>query len=78
MTNFLDIKNGFEGIVDWIIELKKEMQIPETLKDMGVNYGDEVKLAPLAQEDPSTGANPLEMSEEKFIELISNCITGQY
>jgi alcohol dehydrogenase class IV len=78
LANFLDIKNGFEGIVDWIIELKKEMQIPETLKDMGVNNGDEVKLAPLAQEDPSTGANPLEMSEEKFKELISNCITGQY
>ena len=45
---------------------------------MGVNNGDEVKLAPLAQEDPSTGGNPLEMSEEKFKELISNCITGQY
>ena len=78
LANFLDIKNGFEGIVDWIIELKKEMQVPETLRDMGVNNGDEVKLAPLAQEDPSTGANPLEMSEEKFKELISNCITGQY
>ena len=54
LANFLDIKNGFEGIVDWIIELKKEMEIPETLKDMGVNEGDEIKLAPLAQEDPST------------------------
>ena len=72
LANFLDIKNGFEGIVDWIIELKKEMEIPETLKDMGVNEGDEIKLAPLAQEDPSTGANPLEMTVERFQELILN------
>ncbi len=78
LANFLDIKNGFEGIVDWIIELKKEMEIPETLKDMGVNEGDEIKLAPLAQEDPSTGANPLEMTVEKFQELILNCISGKY
>ena len=78
LANFLDIKNGFEGIVDWIIELKKEMQIPETLKDMGVNEGDEIKLAPLAQEDPSTGANPLEMTVERFQELILNCISGKY
>ena len=78
LANFLDIKNGFEGIVDWIIELKKEMEIPETLKDMGVNEGDEIKLAPLAQEDPSTGANPLEMTEERFQELILNCISGKY
>ena len=78
LANFLDIKNGFEGIVDWIIELKKEMEIPETLKDMGVNEGDEIKLAPLAQEDPSTGANPLEMTVERFQELILNCICGKY
>ncbi len=78
LANFLDIKNGFEGIVDWIIELKKEMEIPETLKDMGVNEGDENKLAPLAQEDPSTGANPLEMTVERFQELILNCISGKY
>ena len=78
LANFLDIKNGFEGIVDWIIELKKDMEIPETLKDMGVNEGDEIKLAPLAQEDPSTGANPLEMTVERFQELILNCISGKY
>ena len=78
LANFLDIKNGFEGIVDWIIELKKEMEIPETLKVMGVNEGDEIKLAPLAQEDPSTGANPLEMTVERFQELILNCIAGKY
>ena len=78
LANFLDIKNGFEGIVDWIIELKKEMEIPETLKDMGVNEGDEIKLAPLAQEDPSTGANPLKMTVERFQELILNCISGKY
>jgi alcohol dehydrogenase class IV len=78
LANFLDIKGGFDGIVQWVIDLKKEMEIPETLKDMGVQPRDEVKLAPLAQEDPSTGGNPLEMSEEKFQELISNCILGKY
>jgi len=61
-----------------IIKLKKEMEIPETLKDMGVSEGDEHKLAPLAQEDPSTGANPVEMTEEKFQKLIFNCINGKY
>ena len=78
LANFLDIKGGFDGIVQWVIDLKKEMEIPETLKDMGVQPGDEIKLAPLAQEDPSTGGNPLEMTEEKFQELISNCILGKY
>ena len=78
LANFLDIKGGFDGIVQWVIDLKKEMEIPETLKNMGVQPGDEVKLAPLAQEDPSTGGNPLEMTEEKFQDLISNCILGKY
>ena len=78
LAKFLNISNGFGGVVNWIIELKKEMEIPETLKEMGVNKGEEVKLAPLAQEDPSTGGNPLEMNENKFQELILNCIEGNY
>ena len=78
LANFLDVKGGFDGIVQWVIDLKKEMEIPETLKDMGVQPGDELKLSPLAQEDPSTGGNPLEMTEEKFKELIANCISGKY
>ena len=78
LANFLDIKGGFDGIVQWVIDLKKEMEIPETLKEMGVQPGDEVKLAPLALEDPSTGGNPLEMTEQKFQDLISNCILGKY
>ena len=78
LANFLDIKGGFDGIVQWVIDLKKEMEIPETLQDMGIQPGDEVKLAPLAQEDPSTGGNPLKMTEEKFQELITNCISGKY
>ena len=78
LANFLGITGGFEGIVNWVIDLKKEMEIPETLKDMGVKPGDEVKLAPLAQEDPSTGGNPVEMTNAKFEELIANCINGKY
>ena len=78
LANFLGISGGFEGMVNWVIDLKKEMEIPETLKDMGVKPGDEVKLAPLAQEDPSTGGNPVEMTNAKFEELIANCINGKY
>ena len=78
LSKFLDIPGGFDGILDWIISLKKEMQIPLTLKDMGVNEGDEIKLAPLAQEDPSTGGNPEEMTEDKFKILIKDCINGTY
>ena len=78
LSKFLDIPGGFDGILNWIISLKKEMQIPLTLKDMGVNEGDEIKLAPLAQEDPSTGGNPEEMTEDKFKILIKDCIKGTY
>ena len=77
LNQFLDLKGGLDEFIEWTIKLKKEMNIPETLKDMGVAEGDEEKLAPLAQEDPSTGGNPLEMDEDKFKILISNCITGK-
>ena len=55
LANFLDIKGGFDGIVQWVIDLKKEMEIPETLKEMGVQTGDEVQISTVSARRPKHG-----------------------
>ena len=73
---YINISGGLDGIIDWVNNLKKEMNIPHSLQDMGVQLGDEEKLSKLAFEDPSTGGNPLPMTVDKFKELIKICILG--
>ena len=76
LGNFIGVKGGLDGIIDWTNSLKKEMDIPHSLSDMGVKLGDEEKLSQLAFEDPSTGGNPLPMTVDKFRDLIKICISG--
>ena len=76
LGKYINISGGLDGIIDWVNNLKKEMNIPHSLQDMGVQLGDEEKLSKLAFEDPSTGGNPLPMTVDKFKELIKVCILG--
>ena len=76
LGKYINISGGLDGIIDWVNNLKKEMNIPHSLQDMGVQLGDEEKLSKLAFEDPSTGGNPLPMTVDKFKELIKICILG--
>ena len=76
LGRYINISSGLDGIIDWVNNLKKEMNIPHSLQDMGVQLGDEEKLSKLAFEDPSTGGNPLPMTVDKFKELIKICILG--
>ena len=76
LGRYINISGGLDGIIDWVNKLKKEMNIPHSLQDMGVQLGDEEKLSKLAFEDPSTGGNPLPMTVDKFKELIKICILG--
>ena len=76
LGRYINISGGLDGIIDWVNNLKKEMNIPNSLQDMGVQLGDEEKLSKLAFEDPSTGGNPLPMTVDKFKELIKICILG--
>ena len=76
LGRYINISGGLDGIIEWVNNLKNEMNIPHNLQDMGVQLGDEEKLSKLAFEDPSTGGNPLPMTVDKFKELIKICILG--
>ncbi len=75
-SKYINVDGGLDGIIKWINNLKKEMNIPHSLSDMGVKLGDEENLSKLAFEDPSTGGNPIQMSVDKFKDLIKICIVG--
>jgi alcohol dehydrogenase class IV len=70
-------KPGFEGVLEWILELRRELGIPHTLADLGVEDRHADLFAPQAFADPSTGGNPLPMTHDQFATLYRQCIHGQ-
>ena len=73
----LDLKNpSTAAIVQWTIDLRKSIGIPNTLSDLGVKIEDISRLAPMASADVCSGENPLPLTTETCAELYHDAITG--
>jgi len=78
LAAFLDLpRHSFEGVLDWILELRRTIGIPDTLAGIGVREEHADAFSRQAYDDPSTGGNPLPMTPAKFAALYRNCISGK-
>ena len=71
---YLGIDGGFEGFCAYVDDLNPSMAIPKTLTELGVVDPDIDRLVKDALADPSTGGNPIEMTEENTRQLIMDCL----
>lgn len=69
-------EHSFDGVLEWVMQLRRAIGIPDTLADLGLRDEHAAAFAQQAFDDPSTGGNPLPMSAEKFAALYRNCIKG--
>jgi alcohol dehydrogenase class IV len=67
---------GFRAFLDWVLELRDTLQIPETLTSLGVGEGDCARLAAMAVMDPSAGSNPIRLTEADYAELLRKSVLG--
>ncbi|WP_339771818.1 iron-containing alcohol dehydrogenase [uncultured Pseudosulfitobacter sp.] len=73
-ARYLDIDGGFDGFCAFVDDLNASMGIPKTLKGLGVENPDVDRIVAGALIDPSTGGNPVTMTEENTRELLLNII----
>jgi alcohol dehydrogenase class IV len=78
LAAFLNLRqHSFDGVLEWIMELRKTIGVPETLAELGVTMDHVQGFARQAFDDPSTGGNPVPMTVEDFAQLYRNCIEGK-
>lgn len=77
LAAYLGLRPSFDAVLDWIIELRAQIGIPNTLADLGVQPEHAARFSRQAFEDPSTGGNPVPMSADGFAALYRNCIEGR-
>ncbi len=62
LARFLGLANpGFVAVQNWVLALRKEIGIPHTLKDIGVDDKRVDEVAKMAAADPSAGGNPIKV-----------------
>lgn len=71
---YLGIAGGFNGFCQYVDDLNASLAIPKTLTELGVTNPDITRLVKGALADPSTGGNPVAMTEENTRKLIEACL----
>jgi len=67
----------FDGFMEWILDLRREIGIPHTLSSLGVADEHAQELAPAAAADPSACGNPIPVDEASLRALYLRCILGE-
>ncbi len=74
----LELSNAsYEAVLEWILELRTEFDIPHTLQGLGVDDARFDQLAALAVVDPTAAGNPVELSEADCLQLLQASYTGE-
>ncbi|MBS8261531.1 iron-containing alcohol dehydrogenase [Roseibium polysiphoniae] len=77
LAGFLGIEGGYQGILDTILKLRADLDVPHTLA--GLNVGDEKRdlIAEMAIVDPTAGGNPVKLTKEGALEIFDKALSGE-
>jgi len=78
ICDYLNLDKNFESFLKWILDLRKELNIPhklsEVVEEKKINLD---QLSKMALEDPSTATNPKKMTIEDMQILYKHSLSGE-
>ena len=78
ICDYLDLEKNFDSFLQWILNLRKNLNIPNKLSDvMDCSDLDLDQLSLMAFEDPSTNGNPIKISREDLKLMYEHSISGK-
>ena len=77
LSRYLNLSNpSFNSFLDWILDLRKLLSIPHTLKELIDDDSNFEKMSVMALNDPSTGSNPIKLNQDDFLKLYQHSFEG--
>lgn len=67
---------GFDGFMDWVLELREAFSIPHTLAGLGVDDAQAEHIAFEAEHDPSAGGNPVPVKAPELARIFHAAMEG--
>ena len=78
LSRYLNLeKTGFESFLQWVLELRSSLDIPDTLKDIATNTENNSRIGSLAAADSSGLTNAIIFSEKQYQEIFENALNGK-
>lgn len=78
LAAWLDLpSHDFDGVMDWILDLRVELEIPHALTALGVEEARLDQLAEMAAVDPAGGGNPVPLTVANLRSLLDKAMSGE-
>ena len=78
LAAWLDLANpSFQAVMDWVLQLRKEIEIPHTLRQLGVGSDKLDELSEMAAVDPTAGGNPIPAGPAEMKAMFISAIEGR-
>jgi len=78
ISRYINLKQyTFDSFLEWILQLRKDLLIPHTLKELIEDDSKFNTMSKMALDDPSTGGNPTKLSQKDFEILYQNAYDGK-
>jgi alcohol dehydrogenase class IV len=77
LARYLDLPGqSGDAVLDWVLSLRRDLGIPHTLKEIGVDESVLPEAAAMAEHDPSNDGNPKRLDAAEYDRLFRNAING--
>jgi alcohol dehydrogenase len=77
LASYLQLQDqSFTGVLNWILELRSVLNIPNTIRDLGIDDERFDLLAAMAVMDPTAAGNPVELAEDDCRQLYQDAYNG--
>ena len=78
LSSFIGLsKGGFEGIMDWVLELRETFGVAHTARDLGVDENRLDELSIMAANDPTAGGNPIPVGAAEMKVMFEAAMEGR-
>lgn len=74
LAQYLSLDNGFDGFLDWVLQMRMELGIEDTLMQLGIDGSQIDRIAKLATEDAAAGSNPILFTQEEYKNILKEAI----
>ena len=68
---------SFQAVMDWVLGLRRDLEIPHTLAELGVSDERLDEMSVMAARDPTAGSNPIPVGAAELKTLFTAAIEGR-
>jgi hypothetical protein len=70
-------ERGFDGLLSWVLQMRRELDVPHSLAEIGVGIGNAAVIGSEASLDPSASGNPIPVNATQLEHIFRAAVDGR-